>query len=267
MPSNYIREHIMTLPRIQAVRFSKILSSGRNRPVLLSCLTESGQQEDYAVKLYPKIQYGAVREIICSILATKLKLPVPQCAIVELDPAWAMRIPELAELLQNDRGPHFGTKYISGGFRLFDSSTSISKIDLSLAFDIFAWDMLIQNYDRSRSNPNLLVNGNNFVLYDHELAVAFDLVLGPAPPPWELRNQLAFEHVFYRALKSKVEQDSFDGFVQRLAQLTGEDFRCIADSIPPEWPNRAISPKILEHFAKVWDNLDLFRKGLVEALI
>lgn len=77
---------------------------------------------------------------------------------------------------------------------------------------------LCNKFDRRKDNSTLLVNGADFVLIDHELALGFDQLIGEPPPPWQLRGtELAKNHIFYIPLRAKITETSFDLFLERFA--------------------------------------------------
>jgi hypothetical protein len=95
----------------------------------------------------------------------------------------------------------------------------IPAVVWQMAVDIFAFDALVQNPDRRFNNPNLLVNGDSILIFDHEIAFSFLLDIFPSPSPWRLESQQYLaDHVFYRQLKS--QEIDLTGFTSRLMNLS-----------------------------------------------
>jgi len=101
------------------------------------------------------------------------------------------------------------------------------------ATEVFSFDSLVQNPDRRFNNPNLLTRGNEIFVLDHELAFSFLLDILASVEPWRLEGQRYLsDHVFYRALKSKVID--ITGFTDTLAALPGPALDGILNDVPPE---------------------------------
>lgn len=138
---------------------------------------------------------------------------------------------------------------------------------------IFAFDMLIQNPDRTfvtgQGKPNLLFDGEQFAVIDHELAFSFTSLLGAVPPPWDLRGQRWVEsHLFFPYLRQYAERHPlpFDVFFNGLELVTDQFLNEAQEAVPNNWKNERVERKITEHLCSVRGDKDRFRHGLLEAL-
>jgi hypothetical protein len=160
---------MLAVSRVPAQTFLKEISGGRNRPCLFSCLDREHYQE-YVVKFHNQLGVGVICEFVAALLGQQLGLLIPPIAIVEISPRLVEAIPkaEIRELLTNTPGPHFGSLFQTGQYSPIPTGFVLPDELMSQALDIFAFDMLIQNPDRSRNiehgNPNLLFNGEQLVL-------------------------------------------------------------------------------------------------------
>lgn len=114
-----------------------------------------------------------VAELIVAELAARLGLPVPERALVDLDPAFRSddKNDELADLLTRSVG-------LNVGFRLLDGSRTPRPEELTALDDDFAvrvlWlDGLTQNPDRTHANPNILLWQRRPFVIDHGAALSF----------------------------------------------------------------------------------------------
>lgn len=256
------------IPRLQARVFHRFLSSGRTRPCLFSCGADDSTLQQYAVKSYHQLLSGVIKELIAGLLGQMLSLPVSPIALIDADRRLGQVYPDLVDVVGDGSTPHFGSLWQTGGYVAFSPHYhSIAASQLASAFEIFAWDMLIQNPDRRKDNANLLVGGDDFVLIDHELALGFDQLIGEPPPPWQLRGtELARNHVFYIPLRAKITETGFDLFLERFAALSEEQLTEIVNATPPEWQGERLKQQMISHFVLVRRNLEKFRHGLLEVL-
>jgi hypothetical protein len=113
-----------------------------------------------------------IAEVICAALARTLGLPVPDLALVELDPLLAPAEPdeEVQDLLRRSGGLNLGIDYLPGALD-FDPSVFVG--DGALSGRILWFDALVQNVDRSWRNPNMLHWHNQLQMIDHGAALVF----------------------------------------------------------------------------------------------
>ncbi len=109
-----------------------------------------------------------------------------------------------------------------------------------MALATFAFDAIIQNPDRRSGNPNCLVRGDAFRIFDHELAFAHGLILG-WKPPWvpgglQLLEQPGF-HIFRRELRGK--NLDFPAVRESWKHLIDSRIDGYADVVPAEWAQAA----------------------------
>lgn len=110
---------------------------------------------------------GPASELISSYLARHFGILRPDPAAVRLHPdlvKWlVVQRRDLAHIVSNSPGLNFGTRLL----------TDLPEAMVDSAAQIFAFDALIENDDRSRDNPNLLARGDDLFAIDHESAFAF----------------------------------------------------------------------------------------------
>ena len=103
----------------------------------------------------------------------------------------------------------------------------------SAAAEIFAFDVIIRNYDRKGDNPNLLWDRTKILMIDHEGA------LKPTPPAEDpsissLELDKFYDHVFFWAVSSRRMLITADSAMRLGAFLRSESTRSLAN-IPVQW--------------------------------
>ena len=238
--------------------------NGRRRPLLCSCIDNDNKSDDYFVKLHDNMGAGSVKELVSALVGRAIGLPIPQPAIVEIDPV----LLDLAGIQHtNESRFHIGSLAVMGDHTAFPGDYKIPAVLLPTAFNIFAWDMLIDNADRQSDNPNLLFDGTTFTVFDHEGALGKALFIGAKPPAWNFhRRQIAYGHTFYKNLRPLVANNSFDSFFETLSTLDNYFFDNIKANIPTEWNHQALLTNICEHFCVVRDDNVTLRQELLKSL-
>jgi len=175
------------------------------------------------------------------MLAADLGLPVPEPFLLEIDPALAVVVtePRLQAVLHRSVRPTFASRKLPPGFMSWPINRPI-PVDLrQTAVEIFAFDALIQNPDRRISNANLLFDGRNVAIFDHELAFATGMLFGWRPP-WKLGALQSMlnaadgdRHVFLDGLRG--HEPDLTRLIQAWTALT--DFRVqeYRTALPPQW--------------------------------
>ncbi|WP_218883052.1 HipA family kinase [Spinactinospora alkalitolerans] len=113
-----------------------------------------------------------IAEIIAGELARRLGLPVPELALIHLDPVIgrAEPDPEVQELLKASGGLNLGMDYLPGSLG-FDPL--VYDTDPRLAGRILWFDALVDNVDRTWRNPNMLLWHGRPYLIDHGATLIF----------------------------------------------------------------------------------------------
>jgi hypothetical protein len=258
------------IKQLLASTFSRPLTSGRTRPAILACEDSNGESAgEFVIKFRGGIDTGVAGlacELLASVLADELGLSTPAPAVVEIDQNTAALIqkiaPALGTIVGNSVGLNFASEVLQSGF----SSWPVGKyIPLGLrqaALEVFAFDALIQNPDRKYSNPNLLSNGKELCLIDHELAFSFLYEIASSSDPWELSHRdfdFLKEHVFYRQLKG--QKLELERFVGALNGLSDKSLVKMTDQLPSDWKTSAVT-RILDHLKTVRNHSKKFTEQL-----
>ncbi len=247
----------MAIPYLHASSYQRRMTTGRTRPCLFICEDSSGELNgEYVVKMKAGLdnwKVGLVAELLASQVADFLDIPVPEPAIIEIDPELASIIddPQLADNIRNSAGDNFGSKLITGGFKTWPIGEAIPLSLRQLACEIFAFDALIQNLDRKPENPNILWRGDELYILDHETSFSFVYpIIGQEATMDFLRG-----HLFYQSLKA--EAINLDRFAGALETLSEERLNNLIANIPKEWNNEHMT-KISNHINGITNHVNEF---------
>ncbi|MGI9625509.1 MAG: HipA family kinase [Longimicrobiales bacterium] len=162
----------LTLPKLTATRYVTPLKEGGSLPAVVDT-AEDGQ---WVVKFKGAGQgpKALVAEIVVGLLARAIGLPMPDIALVDLDPAFGRteKDPEIQDILAGSHGLNVGLRYLEGAFNL-DPNAAHDLVPEPLPSALVWLDALVMNPDRTHRNPNILVWNRKPFLIDHGAALYF----------------------------------------------------------------------------------------------
>ena len=250
------------LETLEAVRYDGRMSSGKSKPLKITCHDQHGNEIEVVVKLSKLLERGTVgliAEAIAGMLALDLGLPVAKPYLVRLDPSFIESIgdPQTKTVLLESVAITFGCARFPPGFNLVTEHSPIAPPIRPQAAEIFAFDALIQNSDRLVSNPNCLSNGAQFAIFDHELAFIFDILFWK--PPWEEEGlkmlETGVQHLFRGRLRG--QHIDLSRFLQALKALSTEQCEQYVAALPVEWdPQQTHIEKITGYIGNLRANSD-----------
>jgi hypothetical protein len=226
--------------QVEALTFHRFMATGRTSPALMTCMAEDASESEYVVKL--KASQSTIPGLLCELLVSELAdhfdIDHPGYALVHISLELAQLLesvlqPDKAALFSHSVGMNFGSIKINN-LATIPQNRSLSPAQLEAAANIFAFDVLIQNPDRRKDNPNVGTVGEMFEIYDHELAFSFRQDIIPVPESWRASRQpFCVNHVFFAALHQK--QIPLDQFTERLKALPPTFVEDLVVDIPQEW--------------------------------
>ena len=158
------------LRTVTATRYVAPLREGGSLPGLM----EADDLGMYVVKYVGAGQgrKALIAEIVCGELARRLDLPVPELALVNLDPLLGRSEPdeEVQDLLRASGGLNLGMDFLPGSLGFDPVAHTIPPL---LASKVLWFDALVSNVDRSWRNPNLLMWHRELYLIDHGACLVF----------------------------------------------------------------------------------------------
>lgn len=160
---------IRSIPRVTALRYLQPLREGGSLPAVVD--TDDGL---YVVKFRGAGQgpKALAAEVIVGLIATRLGLPTPELALIEIDPRFGRSEadPEIQDLLRASHGTNVGLRYLDGAFN-FALPVGGPLVDATFANRLVWLDAFVTNPDRTQRNPNLMVWNRRPWLIDHGAAL------------------------------------------------------------------------------------------------
>lgn len=231
------------LSEVDALRYDRKMSNGKTKPVLLACERATGEEVEVIAKFSKGCDNscsGLIREAISASLAKDLGLPIPRPYVVNITPEFIKTIPdeEISEILSASCAKGFGSERMPDGYSTWvQPSSKITGELLTSVREVIAFDAFTTNADRRRKNPNLLFNGNQIAMIDHEMLFMTDLNLF-WKAPWIGGGLDGFyglgEHTLFDVAKGTTEGD-FTAFLEKLEKISDVRINEYAQAIPSEW--------------------------------
>ena len=210
---------------MKVARILRVSEQGVSRPYV--CEDEAGRLR------WCKGNHTGIRAVICewicARLAVRLELPVPEPAILRLDTdnfeSWRVKRNSEVPTLVTAVNPYvFGSLNVNNVKDVFKPEIELAHINENRLAEIYMFDRLVRNTDRTYANSNLLVNGSVYII-DHNNA--FDPAFDP--------QVFADEHIlreYYRRSSERVRSD-FQALVAE--RITGRFIDEIWSEMPEAW--------------------------------
>lgn len=170
-----------------------------------------------------------IAEWVCGRIGIALGIPVPACDILKLETAkfedWAKdKEANLPRLVTASNPYVFASTHVEDASDVLDIEKDLRKDNPDILAEIYLFDELIHNTDRTDYNTNLLSNAGVHVI-DHNNAFdpAFDAAV------------FAREHVL-RAFREAADTKVIDDFKSKVREVVTEKFLDeIWSQMPREW--------------------------------
>ncbi len=230
---------------VDAEEFHDFQTKGYSRPARVSCRRADGELVELFIKFAGGVRghnFGLCSELICSLLATELGLLTPTPFTVNLSKDFLTGVPLVAkDLVERSLGLNFGSKNAGFGYHAMPTNPKLKHELRQVAAEIFAFDILTQNFDRKSDNPNLLWNGSKIILIDHESALQ-SVVEKDTPGVASLELDRFYDHVFFNILNPG--DAVYDRLSGKLASVSIDN---IFNQIPSQWSDNSALKKVRSH--------------------
>lgn len=236
-----ITDHDFRLPHVYAQRYNDHFQSSANKPLLVSGVdTFSGEKGDYVVKFRRAERMSdeaSMRELLASFIAMQMEFPVVEPAIIEIDENFAelLRGTDSWAVASRSVGFNYGSNYIKA-YNTLLLNKPLNELQLPYAQDALAFDLFIQNSDRTNNKPNLLTDGKEIVILDHEIAFGFIFAPFLTHRIWEMKEEhkdWIRQHCLLPLVRG--EKYDFDGFSNKIDTLNDEFWSKAFELIPEAW--------------------------------
>jgi hypothetical protein len=236
------------LEHIEAEQFHSFTQSGYSRPARVTCARKDGSKVDVYVKFMGGVrhrEFGLAAELLCSLLAHELGLASPTPFIVNLSREFLAGVPKEAhDLVERSLGLNFASESVPVGYSVVPSEPRVPLALRPAAAEVFAFDVIIQNYDRKKDNPNLLWDRTKVLLIDHEGALEA-VLKRPAPSLQSLELDRFYDHVFFSAV-SPSDAD-YSRLTAALGSISASRLEKLFAEIPISWQVKEDLAKVREH--------------------
>jgi hypothetical protein len=255
----------------EAVRLEKQLGAGRTKPLLIDCELEGverARRSRFVVKtlgLSEVTRASLCNEFFGHAVARACGAITPDAALISLSKPFieANAATFAAWGLEISPGMGMGCVYIPGLIPL-PSPLAFRDDDLQSAATVYAIDMLTQNPDRRRDNPNCgLGDDGKITLFDFDQAFSFRLAI-LRPDPCHV-SEFGFhrQHVFYESLRNR--HVDWAPFLNAANGLTGETILSWLADLPIDW--REDAQPVVDHITTLSTRLTEFGDELARSLL
>ena len=225
---------------VEVVRFDRMMTTGKTKPMLLACERSDGTEVEVVAKFFKHCGVGGlIREAVGSMFALDLGLFTPEPFLVSASEDFVNSIenPAALEALENAGGFGFGSRRLPNSFAQWIRDMTMPSAVESEALSVVAFDCLITNGDRMAERPNLLTNGNRIAVIDHELGFMTTLNLF-WKAPWTddalIGSHPPLKHVFHAHFAKRFAYD-LKSFEERLLAVEDARIDSYYLSLPSAW--------------------------------
>jgi hypothetical protein len=201
------------IPVLNALtKVERDLLGGTSRPWIVT-VNNGGIYEEFVIKLYSNAVLSQVplhnKELYAACIAMEFEITAPEPALVHLSTDFIrtlkgedkIRIEELRSKFV------FGSKFYDG-YSDFPVSINPKLVKTLSPETVFAFDVLIRNFDRRRKKPNLITNGSDYLCIDHEHSLHVNrLFTAYGIQDWSPFRNTSSTHLFFDHLKKKRSVD------------------------------------------------------------
>jgi hypothetical protein len=257
--------YIAGVRTVRATRYLTPLREGGSVPAVV----EADDDGTYVAKFRGAAQgpRALVAEIICGELGRLLGLPVPQLALIEIDPVLARSEPdpEIQQLLRASAGLNVALDYLPGALNWEPGLAP--PPDPQLAADVVWFDALISNVDRTPRNPNLLRWHGALYLIDHGAALYFHHDWPRTAAELQARSRSPFPMIRNHALLP-LAGDLADADARLVPRITEAALAAIVAEVPDDWLASGEAPEATRrgYVEHLWTRLAAPRRFVEEAM-
>lgn len=254
------------LEDVTAVRFIRVMGTGRTKPLLVETERSDGSPCEVVVKLSEGEcgVSGLVREAISAMLAADLGLPMPEPVLVHFPVTFGATLTlqhaEVSLRIAGSVFPSFGTIFMKSLNTLMPGTAIPHKL-LNTAAEIATFDGICRNPDRRAVKPNCLTdNDNTLFMIDHELALSSLDTAGSFidPYPWQVGGMAHLlggdnEHILFRLVKGKGA--NIDRLEAAWAGITPDRVAEYFSAVPSTWIKDRMVVETRNYVALTLNNL------------
>ncbi|NOT63914.1 MAG: hypothetical protein HOP19_27185 [Acidobacteria bacterium] len=260
----------------EARRLHKVMTAGRTHPLVLECMHSNDDGHSHfqtmvvkAVGLPEVTGKSLFNEFFGNLLAREFGLFTPSPGLVNLSERF-VRLANASALLKQYQlqvrsGLGVGCEFFDQGFTNVVPGAFLTTEELTQATLLYAFDLLIQNPDRTARKPNCAFQSQQLIAYDFEMGFSFLLpILGKAAPAWQVSaHGIGAQHVFHPALQGR--DLDWQPFITTLRQLTKQRLEQLQDELPAAW--HPLTEAVGAHLFEAQSQCDTMEAELQRSLL
>ena len=250
---------------MKITRIIREISNGATKPYIVEC--DDGKQ--YVAK-FPGNPDGTrvlINELVCALLAKKLKLPLPDFKVVEIDNI------EIFDVLEEDikliNGSVFCSKYVEKATQI-PSYRFVQKVNnIDDALKILIFDVIVGNNDRNKGNLLVNLKNNSLVMIDHSHVFIGEAIWDERLLRELVGNNISIDEMNHFFLDmfinevNKFDKKEFYEYINLVRSITLKDINKIIEKIPEDWlitkeEKDALSSFIYDRVKRVDEICELF---------
>lgn len=197
------------------VKVERNLKGGQSRPWIVT-VQNNNRLEEYVIKLFNKrpLQGNLMnKELFASVIAREFEIPTSDPALITLSDDFIHTLSGEDKQRVEYLNPKivFGCKF-QPTYSDYPIAINPSSVKFINPETIFAFDVLIRNFDRRKKKPNLIIDGNNYFCIDHEHSLdiikpfsQYDIFYD-----WTALKNPESYHLFFEYLRRKKDVDFFE---------------------------------------------------------
>lgn len=255
-----------SLPSLQVLNILDEFKSGSNNPLLVGAVDEATGVKEKCV-LKPNggermSKKAMLREIAATFIAKTWGIHTVEPVLLRVTPQLveANVGQDWYDLLQKSVGLNYGSVYLPN-HQIPVLGQALNATTFGQAQMIFAFDLFVQNPDRRSQKPNLMSNGEQLVIFDHELAFSYLQLFFPSKQPWQISGEEWIEDMFlYPIVKGKPLPE--DLIKQNVDKINTHFWDNLDQALPEELLILEEYAKIKQFCTAVVDHADAFIQEL-----
>lgn len=235
------------------------LTSGRNRAPVVRFFSRPEQiSVDMILKTIGRhvIDRSLCCEYFGNAIAREMGLHTPTPHMIDIDSATASAINSDSRVRGAGLTIPNGMAVASEWLRPSTAPATgqhLGGVQAEEAARIYAYDLMLQQPDRTVTNPNVIEVRGHFVAIDFETSCSFLFSIGSSAPPWRVSSLPYARNHFFR---SRLRRDTVDwrALVGQMLSLDVSHIAACVPGLPSSWHDDC--ERVLDHIQRLRDRMD-----------
>ncbi len=220
---------------LEAVTFHREIRTGSSLPLIVS--HDDGHRYVMKARGSGDGALGSIVDWVALRLGRRLGIPALSPLLIQVKPGFEQQAgdPEIRDLLGESHGKNLATRWIE------DARTAVAadfdRLDLETRRDVFLFDLLLLNVDRTEKNPNAIVGPGGFRCLDFSAAMALRRLFSD--------EREATPRMLKEIRRNPLYEPGIDSepFIDRLGTISKGDLVEAVSGLPLKW-RTTVAPRI-----------------------